>query len=317
MPRHFYVNASDVSALLGENIYKPKEEVYLDMWQRYDPVSFNTIRRQTIKPVDHAQEAIHQDDHKRHTSLKRKADVILATSTPIKEAKIQITTLIESDPILGIMPSTLQEAAVECMMYSVGTIPTITDCIRHAATTDDIESARMETALAQYIPVASSYIRSEVRTFAGCSKEQASMDVFERVSGKTVHGRNDKLYVSVLSPGGIAALARAHAPVKIGGRVDGIQEGCVIEHKQRRYRLFGYVSQRERIQLYVYMYLTGLQTGQLVETFGDKQQAHLVTFDQDVWNDYSARISDAVQELFNMLFEEDSGRRHALFSVRN
>jgi hypothetical protein len=280
------------------------------MWQRYDPVSFNTIRRQTIKPVDHAQEAIHHDDHKRHSSIKRKADVILATSTPIKEAKKQITKLIESDAVLGIMPSTLQEAAVECLMYSIGTIPTITDCIRHAATTDDIESARMERALAQYIPTASPYIRSEVRKLAGCNKEQASMDVFERVSGKTVHGRNDQLYVSVLSPGG-------NAPVKIGGRVDGIQEGCVIEHKQRRYRLFGYLSQPERIQLYVYMYLTGLQTGQLVETFGDKQQAHLVTFDQDVWNEYSARISDAVQELFNMIFEEDSGRRHALFSVRN
>jgi glutaredoxin 2 len=117
------------------------------------------------------------------------------------------------------------------------------------------------------------------------------------------------LYSSTLSPAGIT-------PIKISGRVDGIQEDCVVEHKQRRYRLFGKVTQRENIQLYVYMYLTGLKTSKLVETFGDKQLVHIVDFDSGVWDAYIARISEAVQELSDILKEEASMRRHSLFSVR-
>ena len=310
MTRHFYINASDVASLIGENIYKPKEDIYLDIWQNYDPVSFNKSRRQTITPVDHAQVAITRDDHHRQTSLKRKADAILATPIPRKEAKTQVTELIESDAILGVMPSPLQDKAVECIMYKVGDIPTIHDCIRYAAaTTDELESARMEVVLSESIPAASSYIRAEVRTLSGCNKEQTSLDVFEQTSGKTVHARNDTLYSSILSTDGMV-------PIKISGRVDGIQEGCVIEHKQRRYRLFGQVCHRENIQLYVYMYLTGLKTAKLVETFGDKQLVHIVHFDPDVWNIYMARISDSVQELSTILGEDESDRRHSLFSVK-
>ena len=304
MTRPFYINASDVASLIGENIYKPKEDAYLDMWKNYDPVSFHKSRRQTISPVDHAKIAIQLDDHQRQTTLKRKA---LSTPLPNKET---VTTLIESDDLLGTMPSAIRDAAIECIMYNVGEIPTIDDCIKYAAaTTDETESARMENVLSHSVPVASSYIRSEVRTLSGCLKEQTSLDVFEKISGKTIHARNDKLYSSTLTPAGIT-------PIKISGRVDGIQEDCVVEHKQRRYRLFGKVTQRENIQLYVYMYLTGLKTSKLVETFGDKQIVHIVDFDPGVWDAYIARISEAVQELSAILEEEASTRRHSLFSVR-
>jgi hypothetical protein len=298
MTRHFYINASDVASLMGENIYKPKEDMYLDIWQNYDPISFHKFRRQTIKPVvDHAQAAITHDDHQRQTSLKRKADAILSTPLPRKEAKTQVVELVKSDAILGIMPSALQDKAVECILHNIGDIPTIHDCIRYAAsTTDDVESARMEVILSNSIPAASSYIQSEVRTLSGCNKENTSLDMFEHTS-------------SILSTDEMV-------PIKISGRVDGIQEGCVIEHKQRRYRLFGKVCNRENIQLYVYMYLTGLKTAKLVETFGEKQLVHIVHFDPNVWAIYTARISEAVRELSTILVEEENDRRHSLFSVK-
>jgi hypothetical protein len=309
MPNHLYIHATDVAALIGENRYKPKEDVFLDMWQDYNPVSFDNTRRKVTKSGDLDREAVQGNVNQRNNSIKRKADAIVATSASRKEAKTDITTIIKSDLILGLMSSALQDAAIECILSNTGTIPTLEDYIRHdGATTDTVESAQMESAQSTSTHGTSSYIRSQVRTFAGCRKEHTSSDGFGRPVGTTVHGRTYKSYSSILSSDGVI-------PVMMGGRVDGIKENSIIERMQRRSRLLGHVEERERIQLYVYMYITGLKTAQLIETFGDIQQVHTVRFEPERWNVYSVRIAKAVQEFFNMLFEDDDTRRNDLFSV--
>jgi hypothetical protein len=71
---------------------------------------------------------------------------------------------------------------------------------------------------------------------------------------------------------------------KMFGRLDGLRDdGAVVETKNRRNRLFGYVPTYERIQLHAYMVLTSTTQSVLVETFEGDQRTHDVPFDEPFW----------------------------------
>ena len=92
------------------------------------------------------------------------------------------------------------------------------------------------------------------------------------------------------------------------GCVDGIQDDSVVEHKQRRNRLFRAIPVYELPQLYAYMYLTGRRSARLVETYQERQLEHIVTWDESVWQRMVKKAEEAIAECEVMRQEWDVER---------
>lgn len=86
--------------------------------------------------------------------------------------------------------------------------------------------------------------------------------------------------------------------VQVVGKVDGFDEAAqeVIEHKQRRNRLFRRVQEYERIQMEAYFRICGCKTGRLVETFDDEQLEHCVRSCDALWNQVARRVQNTLIE---------------------
>lgn len=71
--------------------------------------------------------------------------------------------------------------------------------------------------------------------------------------------------------------------VFIGGRMDGqLQDGKVIEVKNRRYKLFHNVRDYEKLQIHAYMFINNAFGGAtLIEQFNDDMDVHDVPYDSE------------------------------------
>jgi hypothetical protein len=61
----------------------------------------------------------------------------------------------------------------------------------------------------------------------------------------------------------------------IGGLIDGFdaKTGTIIEHKNRRNRLFSHIPMYEKIQMYVYMKVKECKRATLVQTYSKKTKS--------------------------------------------
>jgi len=115
-----------------------------------------------------------------------------------------------------------------------------------------------------------SFVKSSVATHRGDSREREDLLRFARD----------------LRPGVLAA-----RPLDIDGfsvRIAGIPDamdsgGNVVETKHRRRGLFGLIPEYERIQLEVYMWLTGTSTCTHIENYDGAWNATVYAQDSDLW----------------------------------
>ena len=127
----------------------------------------------------------------------------------------------------------------------------------------------------------------------GTRCEAAGLDLLERSTAKPVLKRNDQGFASSIRAPGFV--------FKLYGKIDGLQDDVVVEHKQRQNHFMGRVIERERIQLYVYLFLTRRRRGLLVETFGGVQRHDAVEWDQRRWDGYHARIVQGMTKVHTTL----------------
>ena len=226
-----------------------------------------------------------------------------------QEAKIILQT--ERDPVDAI--TALERIGVQGITERVVTqvastlVPTIQESIDAAVDGQTASCvAAMETVIGKDDQSTCKEVRSAVHTGLGTRQECASLDKFEARTGRPVTARNARGYRKYTTCG-------EGCRVVICGRVDGLQgDDHVIEAKQRQGRLFGWLVEREKVQLYTYLYLTGRTKGTLVETFGGKQAEHHVEFDPDQWESYLERVHRGVRYLHEILHATDDSERVAL-----
>ena len=74
--------------------------------------------------------------------------------------------------------------------------------------------------------------------------------------------------------------------LSLKGMIDAFDEasGEVVEHKQRRNRLFKRVREYERVQVEAYMRLCNCSSGRLVESYDDSQAEHRITRCDAFWD---------------------------------
>ena len=90
----------------------------------------------------------------------------------------------------------------------------------------------------------------------------------------------------------------------LGGKIDGtyreIQHDTIIEFK-KRVGMYGFFNAfRERIQLEVYMRLTGKTNGKIIQQYlGDTRETDY-TIDEDIWVQIQTKVSKFVDSLYSL-----------------
>ena len=297
--------ASEVSALIGKNRYKSREDAYIDIWKRCDNKSYRmcmeqneyepptTVRKRKLDDLENQRGMDVQKKIKKLVQPDVSPDQIeafimsdpICASLNINEKKNKVTQLVEilrDESIISV-----QEKTERCKRV----MPTINDTIIQS-----IDDQRVNPSLPQVIADSSlvQFVTDTIHTTIGQQQEDTSINRYEKTSNLLVKERNKRGYSKYIDS------------FCIYGKVDGIREdGYIVEHKQRINRLFGRIIEREKIQLYIYMFLTDTTKAILIETYGSIQQSYELDFDESVWNTYKKMLTSAVHDLYDMLRSPD------------
>ena len=149
-------------------------------------------------------------------------------------------------------------------------------------------------------------VTKKICTTAGRKFEATGLNLYEQSHACKVTKRNEKLYKKY------GKTARGNRYV-ICGRVDGIDEAkqIIIEHKHRMRRFFNYLPGYEKVQLYIYMYLTDMKKGQIIQHFqNDVKSFDVMDFDDSLWATIEAQVWDFVDDY--QAFTKDTKRQRDL-----
>jgi hypothetical protein len=185
--------------------------------------------------------------------------------------------------VAGKRVATREEVVARAYEESSAAREAVERCVAERAPAARVESVLKEVVSSEDVRAA---LRSEVNCGIGQASEAEGLNKWEVRSEAYVRERNARGYRKDL--GGFV----------LYGRVDGVTEdGVLVEHKQRRNKLFGCVPEYERVQVMAYLKLTGLEKAVVVESFGADQQSHDVEWDSGVWDSYVRDMRMRVQEL--------------------
>jgi hypothetical protein len=118
-------------------------------------------------------------------------------------------------------------------------------------------------------------IMNEINTNRGKRSESQIIKLLEQRRNCTVTDNNRKMYYKTLGTGDDIFV--------IGGRIDGLVNGKLIEIKKRQRGFLPYARDSEVIQVYCYMYLLGLKEGEIIEEFNGEIRHYIIKFDLRFW----------------------------------
>jgi hypothetical protein len=245
MPELVRVRASDFAKFTGHNKFVTREEAAALFWQRNLKVA--EAHGISVEP-----EATEIERDFRKSSL--------PTQAAVKE-----TLCLSAD------------APVESVVRAVHE--------KIVAPLAKVETTAQMTAQLDILPTQLGAVRStierEAQKMRGTLREDASINKIEQETGRAVGRRNTQYYQKTLP------LARTDIKVIIAGMLDGRfdDDGGIVEAKERRNRLFGFVVPYEMLQLHCYMFLTGTTKATLVERLDEQSERYEVAFSDEFWRD--------------------------------
>ena len=179
-------------------------------------------------------------------------------------------------------------------------VPTIGESIAAAAAQDVPPTTAVCGVLAGLLDAkAVDTARSAIQAASGTRLEAGSIQRAGVATGRTVDPPRQAYRKRIPCGEGCR--------VVLYGKVDGLRgDDEVVEAKQRQNRLFGRVIERERIQVYTYLFLAGRSRGTLLETYRAEQREYAVPFDPERWAGYRGQIQYGVVALHAILRDADA-----------
>ncbi|KAE8900765.1 hypothetical protein PF005_g19656 [Phytophthora fragariae] len=181
------------------------------------------------------------------------------------------------------------EVKMQAVVHDLGAAPAIHELLQEAAEAETIHQvAQAQAKVVQSLPVTTPpEIKAEVVQFVtstmhkgfGVKQESAGIEQYQEKRKIEVKERN-----LVFSKKKIASVGGYE--VLVGGKIDGRADGKVIEVKNRLKRFITPLPKYDIAQLQTYLYILGLQEGELVEHLkGDTAQTKMtkVSWDEEMW----------------------------------
>lgn len=139
------------------------------------------------------------------------------------------------------------------------------------------------------------YAKSKMYTNYGTRKEDTVHDIYKEMTGETIGKPNTMFKKEV-------------GDFQVGGKIDGqLEDGTVIEIKNRTRCLFAEVREYEGIQIQTYLQLLEQEKAHLVECYNDGTQKHVniieVEHDEDMWNNVILPGLKNVKVIMDDMFE--------------
>jgi hypothetical protein len=282
------INASDVAALIGENPYKSRNEIFeklaidnnlleseittfvSDMLEQVQPTIKSVCEASSFKEME--QTITIAEDKIKTIAIK---DVILkqlGRPTILNEVidvhqdvKVHIDKEIEKNTING---STNFNSLISILK----------------------NDTKMKEIISENVLVKQAC--QAVVIERGNILEDKSTNNFEKETGLIVSNRNTKCYIYENKEHGF----------KIAGRPDGIIEGKTITETKTRRRFWKTTPKYDIIQLKCYMKILNMEMGYLNEQFPDgSSRITNITFDSTDWKKIESDIIEAIKQ-FRLLY---------------
>ena len=264
---HIYLNASEISGLINKNKYNSQEDVIYDILCR--------IKKESNKSDICKLELINKPELLELLKKFEKSKLIsIDDSTKLKN-KIKQSN--EKD-IANISQNVLNNVTLK----SINTKTTEESRLIQ----NDIESTIKKVMKNKNVADINKYVEGHINKTRGIKNEKNIINKYEKKNKTNIKANNAKLFKMKL-------FSFEEHDIYICGKIDGIEDNQLIEIKNRRNRLFEYIPIYEQIQIEIYLRLTGLQTGKLIQNYNESTSEIIIKNNDTLWDDILQEIKTA------------------------
>lgn len=309
MQRTVILPVSSIAAIIGRHAYKPRKEVFDEMWRKYSPATFtgkttsekaiktmyiskeliSTVQTMKIEELDKVVESIKSDPklndiQKEEVIVEVRSQVYVKTALTCKTDE-EVIQVIKKDTALTPIQKEQVIVEVRSNMYvksahavnketsqdAAKAVNELTERIKKDPVLDDIRKAKVIED-----------IRSKISTNFGTRKEDKTAEKVQ-VEESSTFLRDDTYHKRLVCRLG-------NTEYLIVGKIDRIEikpdgSKVLIEIKNRMNRLFMRLVDYEHIQIQTYLELLDLDNGKLIEQYNSTTNSINVQRDRDMWND--------------------------------
>jgi hypothetical protein len=156
--------------------------------------------------------------------------------------------------------------------------------------TEAFITTAMQTAKVKDCVNLAGEVTGTVHKKRGIAGEDGGLSLYERTVGKRVKFRNETFYKKYITTN-----------LAVGGFLDGVweDETRIVEMKTRVN--FMYRSNKEKIQLVTYLFLTGIHVGDLAQQLGDEMEIDTYTFDAQMWANICQSLISFADQVYDII----------------
>ena len=257
-----YINASSVAAACALNKYKTQKETIVEVWKSNFPSESKSASKINVMS-------------KEYKNTDESNIISFATEIVKASAKTEIENVMVAKANLSIDHTDVAKAKL--VEACIKLAPDIGETVIEKAAKKHINSTKIEQIL-------TSETKQTIAKDRGIKREASDLDTYQVRSGRDVKRRNTETRTKII-------LNHDNVILKICGRPDGFDsDGNICETKHRKNWLFNMIPIREKVQMEVYMWLTGINTCVHIENFDEEQNITHYTHDEDLWKTIQSKL---------------------------
>jgi len=256
--RNIYFNASDIAALINKNPYKNSEDVIYDILCKINKEEnkrelnkFNNIsKNETINLLN---------------NLYKSEEISTDNLNKFKEKLEKVKSDEEN--------SRLNKELIEVISKDCVNAKNTDDCLKKQKSLED----KIKKNLKRSNEDIGNYLNGFINKKRGIKNEKQIIENFSKKNNVVIKENNSKLYKLKL-------FTKNENSFYICGKIDGIEDDTLIEIKNRKNRLFSFIPEYEKIQVEIYLRLTNMKKGKLIQNFNEEQSVFLLDSNEELWD---------------------------------
>ena len=138
------------------------------------------------------------------------------------------------------------------------------------------------------------YVGGFINKQRGIKNEDNIRKTYEKINKSKVTNNNDCLYKKLI-------FNINDISFYICGKIDGIENNELIEIKNRRNHLFTFIPEYEKIQTEIYLRLTNLKKGKLIQNYNETQSSFDLAIDNKLWDMIISELKKVSYNIINEL----------------